>query len=301
MFKDEGGVLTGRMAAELQAEFGVSTAISPHDMLMNALVWVHKGDVEKAFRAYIEDGRRNAMMIKEAVDRYPPKSRSKNPAVLDFASGYGRVGRHIATVAPDWRYTAMDIHRQAVDFNKATLGLETILSHREPDGVRIEPRFDVIFALSFFSHVRREHFVPWLEALHRMLVPGGVLIFTTHGRVSRAQVMPQVVVGRDGYGMLEESEQHDLSTEYYIHAITYKPFVVKAIRAASGLRLLGFEEKSWWGHQDMYALRNKVPARELSSQRAMAARLRHIQTEVRQTARGALQRIKRVVRGRGSA
>ncbi len=54
MFKDERGVLTGPMATALQEEFGVSTAISPHDMLMNALVWVHKGDVEKAFRDYMD-------------------------------------------------------------------------------------------------------------------------------------------------------------------------------------------------------------------------------------------------------
>jgi len=298
MFKDERGVLSGPMAAALQQEFGVPTKISPDDMLMNALVWVFKGDVETAFRNYIEDGRRNALMVKEAVEQYAPRGKPKRPHVLDFASGYGRVGRHIPVVAPRWRYTAMDIHRQAVTFNKDELGLQTILSHQEPDQIRIGPRFHAIFALSFFSHVRKEHFVPWLEALHRMLLPGGVLIFTTHGPESHATALPQVTMDEDGYGMLEESEQHDLSKDYYIHAVTYQPFVLKAIAATAGLRLIGLREKAWWGHQDMYAVRNIAPAREVETKRIIASGLRQVRTEVKETARGALQTIKRAVRRR---
>jgi SAM-dependent methyltransferase len=298
MFKDERGVLTGPLAAALEEEFGVPTKISEHDMLMNALVWVHKGDVEKAFRDYIEDGRRNAVAVKKVFRKYPPQTGSRERIVLDFASGYGRVGRHFPVIAPRWRYTAMDIHRRAVAFNTGELGLDTLLSHQDPEQIRGPARFSCIFALSFFSHVRREHFVPWLHALHRLLLPGGVLMFTTHGSESHKLAMPQVIVDKDGYGLLEESEQHDLSTDYYIHAITYKPFVMKAIKASPGLAPVGYAAKSWWGHQDMYVLRNVAAAPEISTGRAVASDLRRIQTDMKETARKALRQIKQAVRRR---
>lgn len=301
MFKDERGVLTGPMATALQEEFGVSTAISPHDMLMNALVWVHKGDVEKAFRDYIEDGQRNAIAVKKAFRKYVPKTGTRERKILDFASGYGRVGRHFPVIAPRWRYSAMDIHRKAVEFNTRTLGLETSLSHQDPEQIRGPARFNCIFALSFFSHLRSEHFVPWLHALHRLLEPGGVLMFTTHGRESHKVAMPDVVVGKDGYGMLEESEQHDLSKEFYIHAVTYKPFVMRAIKAVPGLEPIGFSEKAWWGHQDMYVLRATAPAQEISVGRAVASDIRRIQSGVKETARDALRQIKQVVKRQRSS
>lgn len=301
MFKDERGILTGPLAAALQQEFGVSAKISRYDLLMNSLIWVHKGDVEKAFRDYIEDGRRNAVTVNKVLRKYRPKTGSRERHVLDFASGYGRVGRHFPVIAPRWHYTAMDIHRRAVEFNRKELGLDTLLSHHDPEQIRGPARFTSIFALSFFSHVRREQFVPWLQALHRLLLPGGVLMFTTHGRDSHTVAMPNAVVDAEGYGMIEESEQHDLSKDYYIHAITYEPFVRHAVQAAGGLKVIAFEAKSWWGHQDMFVVRNVAEAQEISKGRAVVSDLRRIRTEVKETARAALRQIKQVVRRRPKA
>ena len=257
MLKDEDGVLTGPMAAALEAEFGVSARIAPQDYIMNALIWVMK-DVGVAFRHYVEDGRANALAVKAALEKFDG-ARLAAPlaplSLLDFASGYGRVGRHLSEVMPAVSYTAMDIHPTAVTFNRDVLGLETILSHNEPELVSSERTFDYVVALSFFSHVRRGLFDKWLQALHRLMKPGGILVFTAHGRESHAATMPDVAIDADGYGMMKTSEQFDLSTDYYVQAITYETFVVAAIKRIKGLEIVAVEPASWWGHQDMYVVR----------------------------------------------
>jgi hypothetical protein len=74
-------------------------------------------------------------------------------------------------------------------------------------------------------------------------------------------LMPDVVVDAHGYGMMETSEQFDLSTDFYIHAITYPAYVEAMVSSLKGLKLLNYSEGFWFGHQDMYVLRNVASAK----------------------------------------
>ncbi len=269
MFADEHGIMKGDLARELAAEFGVETSVYERDYLLNAVVWAFKGDVAAGYRHYIADGRANAEAIKEIVQKYcgdrlcfdAQQSANALPfVVLDFACGYGRVGRHFKNVMPDVEYTGMDIHYDAVRFNRDVLGLRILQSTRKTSSFYVNQSFDFIFALSFFSHVRKEHFLGWLSELHSILKPGGVLMISTHGQMSHKLLMPEAVVDADGYGMIATSEQFDLSTNFYIHAITYQSFVETTVASLRGLKLLNFSEGYWFGHQDMYVLKNVAPA-----------------------------------------
>lgn len=243
MFTDEQGILKSTLARELAVEFGVETSIFERDYLLNAIVWASKGDVAAAYRQYISDGRVNAEMIRDLIRSYCGQhfhtsqqgSNALSFVVLDFACGYGRVGRHFRNVLPDVKYVGMDIHNDAVRFNRDVLGLQTLQSTQRPEEVYVGQTFDFIFALSFFTHLRREHFLGWLSKLHRILKPGGVLMISTHGQISHQLLMPDVVVDPQGYGMIETSEQFDLSTDFYVHAITYPAYVEGMVSSLKGL------------------------------------------------------------------
>ena len=287
MFKDEHGVLTGPLADELAAAYdGVNTAISPHDYIMNAIVWSAQGEVGLSFRHYIDGGRNDARQIKAAIDAHPPLFEGERPEVLDFAAGYGRVGRHFAHVMPEVRYTAMDIHVEAVRFNREVLGLESLISYADPERVGHERQFDHVFALSFFSHVRREHIVPWLNAMHRLVRPGGTVMFTTHGEASLNGSMKAMKMDEDGYGMAELSEQHDLSTSIYVHAVTLNPFMEDQLAEVPGLELISFQPASWWGEQDMYVLRCVEEADDTSLGRKLMVRARNRLGHVKRRLKG---------------
>ncbi|MGH6813626.1 MAG: class I SAM-dependent methyltransferase [Methylocella sp.] len=285
--------MTGSVARELAREFGVETAIFERDYLLNALVWANKGDVAAAYRKYIADGRTNAETIKKVIESYfgeglrPISQNSVTPVlkVLDFACGYGRVGRHFRNVMPEVNYVGMDIHADAVNFNRDKLGLQTLRSAHEIQDFYVSETFDFIFALSFFSHVRDEHFLGWLMELHALLNPGGILMISTHGRMSHRLLMPEVLVDARGYGMIVTSEQFDLSTDFYIHAITYREYVERMIAAVEELELLDFSEGYWFGHQDMYVLRNIAPAK-----RGKERRLKPVTSTLKRIIRAAARR-----------
>jgi SAM-dependent methyltransferase len=269
MFTDEKGILKSNLARELALEFGVETSIFERDYLLNALVWASKGDVAAAYRQYISEGRANAEMMRDIIkcycgQRYHTSQQTSNAlpfVVLDFACGYGRVGRHFRNVLPDIQYVGMDIHNDAVRFNRDVLGLQTLQSTQRPEEFYVWKTFDFIFALSFFTHLRHEHFLGWLSEFQWMLKPGGVLMFSTHGQVSHRLLMPDVVVDSQGYGMMETSEQFDLSTDFYVHAITYPAYVEEMLSSQKGLKLLSYSEAFWFGCQDMYVLKNVAPAK----------------------------------------
>ena len=272
MFADDQGILKGELARELALEFGVETSIFERDYLLNAIVWASKGDVAAAYRKYISNGRANAETMRDIIksycgERLPPNPQNSNASpfvILDFACGYGRVGRHFKNVMPEAKYVGMDIHGEAVRFNRDILGLQMLQSTQKAEEFYVGQTFDFIFALSFFTHLRREHFRGWLAELHWILKPGGVLMISTHGQISHQLLMPDVVVDPQGYGMMEASEQIDLSTDFYVHAITYPAFVEEMVSPLKGLMLLNYSEAFWFGCQDMYVLKNVAPAKRSS-------------------------------------
>jgi SAM-dependent methyltransferase len=105
-------------------------------------------------------------------------------ALLDFASGYGRLTRHLLQRLPADRITVSDILAEAVAFQQTQFGVRGIVSATKPVEFECDERFDVIFAASLFTHLPRTTFGAWLQKLASLLTPRGVLIFTTHSIAS---------------------------------------------------------------------------------------------------------------------
>jgi SAM-dependent methyltransferase len=101
--------------------------------------------------------------------------------ILDFASGYGRVARHMKNVVPNGKMVAIDLEETAMYFNTAHLGLQAAVF--DPDPARVSPffEFDVVMALSFLSTQPRPHTGMWLEALAGFTKPAGIVLLTMPG------------------------------------------------------------------------------------------------------------------------
>ena len=123
-----------------------------------------------------------------------------------------------------------------------------------PEDLALPLEFDVIFALSFFSHMPRTTWTRWLRRLYDGLAPGGLLFFTTHGRESM-KFFPTATLDESGFWFNASSEQGDLDTADYGQAIALKKFVDVQIEQLPGVEYLAHEPSIWWGHQDLYVLR----------------------------------------------
>jgi SAM-dependent methyltransferase len=94
--------------------------------------------------------------------------------------GYGRVLRVLKVAYPDAGFTACDLDRNAVDFCAEVFGAGRVYSSVHPEEVRFDDRFDLVWCGSLFTHLSEERFEGFLDVLSDSLLPGGLLLFTTH-------------------------------------------------------------------------------------------------------------------------
>lgn len=210
---------------------------------------------EKAIEEYFEDGFDSAQKLTNILKEICVLGDKQSLQLLEFASGYGRVTRHLKNVAPFCITTACDIHPQAVQFIREKLNTEAVLSALCPEDLHLNKEFDVVFALSFFSHMPKKTFSRWLQKLTFLVKPGGYFIFTTHGLITHQGWPESCQFDEEGFHFNLVSEQKDISTEEYGSACTMPKYVFSQILKIPKISIKYFQEGYWWGHQDVFCLR----------------------------------------------
>jgi SAM-dependent methyltransferase len=103
-------------------------------------------------------------------------------AALDFGCSSARVVRFLAAWRPDMRWIGCDPNAEAIAWAQAHLPqLELFTSPQRPPLPLDAGSLNLAFAISIWSHFAEGAAHRWLEEMHRLLAPGGVLVFTAHG------------------------------------------------------------------------------------------------------------------------
>ena len=131
-----------------------------------------------------------------------------------------------------------------------------LLSSPFPELLELPSQYDVVFALSFFSHMPITTWARWLVALSKATRTDGLLMFTTHGMKSAAHFL-NPAIPEAGFWFQKSSEQADLSTEQYGQTIVTPDFCKANIASIAGLDLIEMNEGYWWDHQDLYIVRKR--------------------------------------------
>jgi SAM-dependent methyltransferase len=129
---------------------------------------------------FLRGGRLAAGSIRAALWRQGRRIEELD-AILDFGCGCGRVTRNWLALH-DTEVFGSDTNEQAVEWCRRNLPFATF----EPNGlapplVFDTGRFDLVYALSVFTHLPEELQLLWMRELERVLRPGGYILFTTHG------------------------------------------------------------------------------------------------------------------------
>lgn len=103
------------------------------------------------------------------------------PDWLDFGCGCGRVARWLGTAEPVSHLRGVDVDVAQVRWARRRLQRDFTVIRPSPP-LAFEPEsFDVVYAISIFTHLNEREQFDWLAELARILRPGGLLIATTHG------------------------------------------------------------------------------------------------------------------------
>ncbi len=232
-------------------ETGVMSNIHDIDYIFRFLLEMMPSS--EAVASYFQDGANSGKKLSKILEELKIERTSKT-ALLEFASGYGMVTRHLLKELSPIRIVSCDIHQQAIDFLHSTLGVETILSKSVPEEIKWQDSYDVVFALSFFSHMPDHSFGRWLKTLFDALKPNGYLIFTTHG-ISSTKLKNLTIPAEKGFLFVPMSEQKDLNENEYGSSYVTSKYVKQQVKHYLHADILSLTEAAWWNHQDLYIIR----------------------------------------------
>ena len=182
---------------------------------------------------------------------------------LDFGCGYGRVVRFLVERTPPERVWASDVIEEAVEFCAEEFGVHPLYSTASIQDLEL-PRFDFVYMVSVITHLSEESSRDLLRRIPDWLEHGGIVMFTTHGEWSLANLssygdlyeemrarierevrergvsfVPYHHYGGDDYGMTWHSHDHIRETMRELHG--------------DSLRLVRFEPQGLDEHQDVFA------------------------------------------------
>lgn len=192
---------------------------------------------------------------------------------LDFGCGYGRVVRFLLERVDAERVYAADVLAEGVRFCESHFGVRGIVLPARLAGLQLE-RFDFLYAISVVTHLPEPDSTEFFRIMGEALEPGGIALFTTHGRRSLEAI--------ERYGSEYPAMRTELEEQITNEGIAFVPYrfsldgdygmtwhaeghVRARMKAMHGdsVKLLYFEPHGLDGHQDVWAFqRAQVPEDE---------------------------------------
>ena len=215
-----------------------------------------QGDLEE----YLAVGENGIKLCIEALGGKEPKT------ILDFPSGHGRVLRWMKNQWPEATIYAAEVDGDALDFTTKAFGSTPI----QDDGhlnMKLPSNLDLIFSGSLLTHFDDWQIEKFLNVCIDALAPGGVLVFTAHGRVASLLAKKKHPV----YGELIDTEELykrylkggfsfiPYSADYptYGLTLTSPEWIVSKITKIPMARITSVQEAGW-GHQDVYFVQKHI-------------------------------------------
>lgn len=126
-------------------------------------------------------GSSHLAMLDRALHRSIGRTVADAQRVLDWGCGVGRLTQHLAEL-PGREVHGADIDRENVAWASANIpNAKFAVISRDPPTAYPEGYFDLVIAISVFTHLSETAQFAWLEELRRIVKPGGAIAVTVAG------------------------------------------------------------------------------------------------------------------------
>ncbi len=151
---------------------------------------------------FLKVGKRSCEEIEASLER-AGRPLSTFRSILDFGCGCGRTLIWLAERHPATAFYGADVDRESIRWSKEKLSSAEFKQNRPlpPLGYSDE-MFDLVYAVSVFTHLSEEFQLPWLDELKRILKPNGVLLATVYNNSVWESLDPTTVAEIKRKGVL---------------------------------------------------------------------------------------------------
>ena len=183
-------------------------------------------------------------------------------ACLEVGCGYGRIVRELRKEIPAERIHVTDVISEGARFAATEFGV-TREPPLEQGGATRGARFDLVYLLSVYTHLRRDMVEANLRRVADSLRPGGIVVFTIHGQGSAdtAERYEQYWLdkARVKRSLAAEGVYYERYPYYYgEYGLTW--FTRETVEAMVEATAPTLERVAYWpmavdGHQDVFVYR----------------------------------------------
>jgi cyclopropane fatty-acyl-phospholipid synthase-like methyltransferase len=194
--------------------------------------------------------------------------------ILDFGCSAGRLTRTLARFYAQAHCHGCDPRKESIEWaDKAFPEATFFINPETPPISTVEAdTFDFITAVSVWSHFSQERALAWFNEMRRLLAPGGVLLFTTHGfrsiehflekqpeAAARTSQIRTEALEKEGYHFLpypsESPQASDLDVKHFGMAFATYEWYEKKL--SNDWTILDFQAGRLYTNQDVYVLKSK--------------------------------------------
>lgn len=176
---------------------------------------------------FLNVGRRCAQDLEGAL-QLAGRSFATATDILDFGCGSGRTLLWLRQLGARGRICGTDIDAEAIDWCARHLSWGQFGANAAKPPLRYaDGQFDVVYAISVFTHLDEVYQFEWLRELQRVTRPGGIVLVTLHGRELWKHFPPAQVRAIEAHGIqiLQASYWRGIFPEWYQNTYHTRDYV----------------------------------------------------------------------------
>jgi SAM-dependent methyltransferase len=203
---------------------------------------------------FLRAGKRSSEVIHSAL-RKVGKDFGSVREVLDFGCGCGRTLLWFEDKPPSTRLYGTDIDVEAITWCREHLKYAEFGGNDALPPLRYPPEaFDLIYAISVFTHLDEGFQFRWLEELQRVTSPEGIVLVTLHGTDTWKELPRKDVayLEKNGFKFVVSNNMQGIFPEWYQNAFHTKDYVLE--RYTEYFNVLGYLPRGMNNHQDVVIL-----------------------------------------------
>jgi SAM-dependent methyltransferase len=150
---------------------------------------------------FLETGKQCSEDLRDALAQLG-KDIGSFERVLDFGCGCGRTLRWFEPWSRDSTLHGTDIDEAAIEWCRSSIGFATFaVNSTLPPLAYGDASFDLVYAVSVFTHLSEELQFQWLRELHRIVSPQGYALVTLRGSFYEGDLPPRDLerIRRNGF------------------------------------------------------------------------------------------------------